>query len=358
MKNKKTGTNLADIANQLGLSTCTVSLALRNSTRISQATRQRVFKKAEDLKYFPNLQARSLRTQTTRRIGVILPELDNPFFVEKLGTMHDIARDNDYELTFACSYWDDEKERKAVEHFLIQRADALIISALSTSESLEHLHPFVGSGRPVCVLGYVPELFPGLSSITYDRQAGMYQAVKLLLNLGHRRIGSLGIQLGRATSLAHMKRKEGLYRALHEAGLNEDAVIDIPTNGQATEHGYEAVRLFLEHSGELPTAIITLNDTMAIGVLSALHHYGIRVPEDMSIVGFDNIKASAYTVPPLTTVSQKPDRLGRMAMELILEQLNSGKLQSKRILHQPELLVRQTTGPAKNKDNEKPFTHV
>ena len=152
MKNKKTGTNLTDIANQLGLSTCTVSLALRNSTRISQATRQRVFKKAEDLKYFPNLQARSLRTQTTRRIGVILPELDNPFFVEKLGTMHDIARDNDYELTFACSYWDDEKERKAVEHFLIQRADALIISALSTSESLEHLHPFVGSGRPVAGL--------------------------------------------------------------------------------------------------------------------------------------------------------------------------------------------------------------
>lgn len=334
---------LVDLARELDLSTCTVSLAMKGDSRISAKTCDRVRRLAAKMNYTPNLQARSLRTQTTQRIGVVLPELDNPIFIEKLRAIHGLAAENGYALDFSCTHWDLASEVQVIQDLLARQADGLILLNPASFDALEHIEQFIAQGKPVCALGPVPKELPGVSTIYSDPAEAMTKAVEYLISLGHRSFGLLGIDT-QSNTPQHQDRLKGIYRALQSAGLGPDATITLPSNGEVTEHGYEAVRLYHRHRGELPSAIVCLNDSIALGALSALYQLGLGVPRDVSVIGYDNIEAAAYAIPPLTTLDQKPPELGRMAIELLFEQIRNRDLEPRHILHVPELIVRQSTG--------------
>ena len=338
---------VTDIARRAGLSISTVSLALRDSSLVKQATKDKVLRLARDLKYVPNLQARSLRTQRTNRIAVLLPELDNPFHVEKLNRMQQAARDAGYELAFACTEWEVEVEKHATGYFLAQQVDAIIVGTLSSTEDIEHLQAFTARNRPVCVLQSLDKNVSGISTINVDRAEGMYKATKLLLDMGHRSFAIVGLR----SEWPHMDRLEGINRALREAGLDEQQLTRICSNGDNVRHGHEAISLYLKRvdRSDLPTAVLALNDAIGMGVLSALAAAGLRVPQDVSVVGFDNIELASHTIPALTTVNQFPREVGQMAIEIVVEQLAKNQIDEQHLVQVPELVVRESTGPATKK---------
>ena len=337
---------LVDLARHLNVSTCTVSLAMKGDSRISAKTCDRVRRMAAKLNYTPNLQARSLRTNTTHRIGVVLPELENPIFIEKLRAIHGLAAENGYALDFSCTHWDPASEAKVIQDLIARQADGLILLSPASFDVLEHIEQFIAQGKPVCALSPVPQELPGVSTIYSDPAEAMTKAVEYLISLGHRSFGLLGID-AQSHSPQHQGRIQGIHRALRSAGLGSESAVTLPSNGEVTAHGYEAVRLYHRREGKLPSAIICLNDSIALGALSGLYQLGLRVPQDVSVIGYDNIEAAAYAIPPLTTLDQKPPELGSMALELLFEQIRNRDLAPRHILHVPELIVRQSTGIAK-----------
>lgn len=336
---------LTDVAQKLGLSTCTVSLALNGDPRISSQTCDRVRQMAAHMNYMPNVQARSLRTQRTKRIGVVLPELENPIYIEKVRAINNVAADNGYTLDFACTYWSGDKERQVIHDMIANQADALILLSGTSSSTADYIQLFAGQGRPVCMMSPVPDDIPGVSTIITDASEAMCKATEYLISLGHRTFGLVGIRTDDDALPSYKRRIHGVMRALHRAGLECDALVSIPFVGEVAEHGYEAIRLFLHRNGTLPSALLCLNDSVATGVLSGLYHHNIRVPHDVSVVGYDNIQASAYTIPPLTTLDQRPADTGKQAIHMLIEQLQDTNIQPRHILQVPELLVRQSTAP-------------
>lgn len=338
---------MADIASRLGVSKCTVSLALKDSPKISDKTTARVRKLAEKLDYTPNHQARSLRTQTTRHIGVVLPELANPVYAEKLQAVHAVADENGYALDFYCTQWDDQKEARIIQQLIAGQADGLILLTPSCVDSLDAIRRFAGLGKPVCVLNNLQENIPGVSTIFTDYGKASAHAMEYLLSLGHRSFGLLGIRTGQGSPPNHVRRMNGIHKALKNKGLGPESIESMPTNGASIDHGEEAILLYHQSHGTVPSALICLNDSIAMGALSGLYQLGLRVPQDVSVIGYDNIQAAAHTIPPLTTVNINTTQLGKQAIEMILEQIRQKHPDPRHILQVPELLVRQSTGIAR-----------
>ncbi|MFW6413715.1 MAG: LacI family DNA-binding transcriptional regulator [Verrucomicrobiota bacterium] len=341
---KEKNIRMIDIARLANLSVATVSVALRGEEGVKPETRHKVLRLARQYNYRPNLQAQSLRLQKTRRVAMILPELENLFLIEKLRLAREIFWTEGYEVSFSCTNWDPDTEKEVTEYFLAQQVDALIISQVSGRE-VDHLEEFCAKGKPVCVIGPLPRSFQNMISIQTDLCGGMAQAVRLLLGFGHRYFGTVGINPNL------IARREGIAMALREAGLQEqESVLHIPCSGPHLHQGREAMSLFIRQQGSaaLPSAVLAVNDDVAIGIIAALEEHGLEVPRDVSVVGCDNIKFAAYVKPPLTTVSQSAGKLGRLAAKLVLEQLQSGKRGSRYIQEPTELVVRQSTGPPKS----------
>ncbi len=341
-------TRIVDIVKHTGLSVGTVSMALNGNPVVNARTRERVLKAAKELNFRPNLQAQSFRLQRTKRAAMILPELENTFYSEKLSRAREVLWANGYELAFACTEWNPEAEVHLCEYFLDHQVDAIIFSGLSDrsvdieDRSFEHIEMFSAAGKPVCVMGFVPRQLPGVVSIRPKMEDGIYQALKLLFDFGHRRIGLLGVKT------THRFRWQGIERVLREKGFSEDTLLEIPEQDQNMRGGSETVERFLSEQGReaLPTALLALNDNVAIGAMSSLQHHGFRIPQDISIIGCDNISFSAYVVPSLTTVSQNPSLLGEAAAEITLQQLRQGECFSRTITEPVELIIRESTGPA------------
>lgn len=340
---------MEDIAKRLGVSMCTVSLALQNSPRISSKTSSRVHRMAAEMNYTPNHHARSLRTKTSHRIGVVIPELENPVYSEHLRAIHTTADENGYTLDFSCTQWNPDKEARVVQDLVSRQADGLILLIPASQNLIGHLREFAASGRPVCVLGPMPEEVPGVSTILSDVRQPMIHAVDYLLSLGHRRFGLLGIDTSMQDPFYHRRRMEGIRQALHTAGLGEEALMQISTNGEIMEHGFEAVKIHHEQGKEFPSAIISLNDSLAIGAIAGLKQIGLDVPRDISIIGFDNIAAASYSLPALTTLDLKPSELGQQAIALLFEMINEENMPARHILQVPELVVRQSTTIARER---------
>jgi LacI family transcriptional regulator len=332
---------IADLAKGLDLSVGTVSMALSGNPSVKEETRERVILAARKANYRPNLQARSLRTQKTKRVGVIISDLNNPLYIEKVNGARDVLSREGYDLVFECSGWDLDAEKHACSHFLAQQVDAMIICCLA-GRAIDHIVSFRKTGRPVCIIS---ELLPApddISVIYATLHDGYYRAARLLLELGHRRLLLLGIDEQR-----HKRRLSGVQRALAETNTDAEVMVT-PACGSSPRIGYEAMTYALnENTREsLPTAVLALNDMVALGAISALSQNGLSVPQDMSVVGCDNINLSAYTSPPLTTISQDPYRLGCLAAQAVLEELKQGKPAQRRREEPMELVLRSSTGLA------------
>jgi DNA-binding LacI/PurR family transcriptional regulator len=334
---------IKDIAKIAGVSHTTVSRALRDSSVLAPDTIKRIKKIANEQGYLPSAVARGLKTRQSRALGVIVSSIADPFWGEVLTGIDDTLHAAGYSLIVAASRRDNQREKEIVRLMGERRVDGVILC--SPPFNAEHGRSLQEYGLPIVVVNnQSAEDF--LYSIYNDNEYGIRQAVRHLVDLGHRRIAYLGNRQGGRTT---HERENGYRAEMRLAGLSipDEYVCTGPDS--TPQGGLTGVQHLLALP-ERPTGIVCYNDHMAIGVYSALYHAGLRVPQDVSVVGFDDIFVSAYLIPPLTTFRQPMYHLGTEAAKLLLymlEQHNKDKTppvpQSIRL--RGELLVRASSMP-------------
>jgi len=332
-----------DIARKAGVSHSTVSRALHGNPLISEDTKQRIQQMAIELGYLPSAAARTLKTNRSHVLGVVLSNIDDPFFSEILQGIEEIIQSSGYSLFIAAAHRDPGREREIVQAMVEHRVDGVIICSTSFSE--ERSRQFLQFGVPIVVVNnQAVEDFR--YSIYHDDIDGSRQVTRHLLELGHRRIAYIG---NSASGRSTLDRWTGFRQAMETASLAFPVKYVYEATGGSTEDGVTAAGYFLSLS-ERPTALVCYNDMMAVGVMKGLQQAGIRVPNDISITGFDNIIFSAYTNPPLTTLDQPKRFIGAEAARLFLELLDtplnqrSSTHKNVRIL-KGRLLIRESTAP-------------
>ncbi len=333
------------IAREVGVSKTTVYRALHNKGRIHPDTRERILQVARDLGYRPNLVARSLRVQRTSTIGMVTIGLTGWFYAHILEGVDSVAQANEYGVLIACSYGFPDREREIVEMLLDKRVDGLIVAPADPEENRAFYEQLMEMQVP---LVFIDRYVPGLPAdfVATNNELGGYLATRHLLQMGRRRIVfvSNGSRERRATSV--IGRYAGYVRALDECDVCEKIELGpgLPDILPEEEYAYNAVSHYLAQGGTLDGAF-AVNDDVAYGVIRALQAHGLRVPEDVSVVGFDDQDTSKFIFPPLTTVAQPMRAIGEKAATLLLERITQGTaMPPQQVLLSPQLVVRQSCG--------------
>jgi LacI family transcriptional regulator len=298
---------IADVARRAAVSTATVSRVLAGLGRATPETQARVLEAARELDYRPSAIARSLKRQSTQTFGLIVTDIENPYFPELVRVVEDAARAEGYSILLCNAADDPDREMFYLDLLVERRVDGLVIAASSLGE--RHGEWLAAAPLPVVLINTAaPGL--GLPSIASDNRDGGRQSADHLLALGHVRFGYLMPPPRNADA---PERLAGVRDALAAAGLGGDAVV--VATGAPLVGGGEAAMLELLDRAPRTTAVVAYNDLMAIGAMRALRRRGRRVPDDVSVVGFDDVALSAYVDPPLTTIAQSTAEMGRWAVE-------------------------------------------
>lgn len=304
---------LKDVAERAGVSIATVSYVINNSRRVSADTRDRVNDAIQQLGFRLNQTAQSLRRQRTSMIGLIVPDNSNPFFAEIARGVEEVGFDHGFAVMLCNSNSMIEREIEYIELVLSRQVAGIILS--STSPSVEHVDKIIEAGVPV---GLFYRSAGELSLDTYqiDNVRAGYLATKHLIELGHRRIAHIAAR-SPLTSSGH--RQDGYTQALRDSGMVPEK--SLVARGDNLIGGGDFAMEALLRSGADFTGVFAANDAMAIGAIRALKRAGMRVPDDVSIVGVDDIILASYSEPPLTTVSQPKYEAGRTAASRLIERI-------------------------------------
>ncbi|HEX2999786.1 MAG TPA: LacI family DNA-binding transcriptional regulator [Armatimonadota bacterium] len=335
------------IARQLGVSKSTVSRALNGHGRIGNATRQKVLEAAHALGYRPNLLASSLRSQRTATLGVVVPGLTSPFFAHVLEGIESAAQDAGYSIILSCSYGEPQKERELLELLLQKAVDGLLAFPAHPSENAEYFRQRLAEHMPLVFVDRYP---PAVTAdvVTTNNRRGGELAAEHLLRAGRRRILFLATAEKERDATCMRERLEGCNQALIAAGADPAEIIGPEAGDTAPEEhfGYLALQRYL-NGRECPDGIFAANDSLAFGAIRALAEAGLRVPEDIAVIGYDDKDVSAFFRPALTTIRQPMRQMGERAVELLLRRLQQGEsLSYEQIYLTPELIIRQSCGAA------------
>jgi LacI family transcriptional regulator, repressor for deo operon, udp, cdd, tsx, nupC, and nupG len=332
--------DIGAVAAAAKVSVATVSRTLQRPEVVSEGTRRRVYEAIEAIGYTPNAQARNLRTARTRLVIALVPDIANPFFSEVIRGMEQVAHESGYSVLLGDTQSSHAREQAYADMVAARQVDGLITL-------MRHLPKIQVTGRLPIVNACEYVKNRDITSVRVDNVAAARSAVSHLLTLGHRRIAFVS---GPADSPISIDRRHGYEAALKQAGLSPRPSLIAPGDF-SMESGVRAIEYFLAQKSKF-SAVFCSNDEMAIGAMRALATQGLNVPGDVSVVGFDDIRFARYTSPPLTTIAQPKNELGREAMRMLIELLNDPSTPVLKRVLSADLVVRGSTAQCAEKADD------
>ncbi len=329
---------IKDVAAHAGVSRQTVSRVINNKGEVSPETRARVLAAVEELDYRPSAVARSMVAGHTCTLGCISPNLIDYTLASIIQSAQAEARCQGYFILVGSAPTEADVG-PLLEEMLLRQVDGLLVINPYADDRYRHFVPLVKKGMAVVYLNNTPQDEP-VSSVRCDDHEGGYQATRYLIDMGHTAIATL---VGPANEECTFDRLAGYRQALAQAGLDFDPMLT-PRGDWSATSGYQATQGLLE-AGRSFSAIFAQNDRMAVGAIRALREAGRRVPDDISVIGFDDIPLASYFDPPLTTLRQPMEESGRQAVRLLIEAIQSPDHPPKQILTRARLIERASCAP-------------
>lgn len=343
---KPSHATLADVARVAGVVAMTASRAINGTGYVSEEVRKRVLKAAHKLNYSPNVLARHLKGNRLNVIGILLPDIANPFCTELVNGAKQVFDEAGYTIFIATTNRSPEQEKAGLQAFCDHRVDGMIVATRGTKigdavlkRTAQQKIPMVTIGRPVNLAG--------VDCVTADHEKGAHDVVKHLLLLGHKRIGFIGISPEDSHTL---RRYAGYASALREAGIEPCVEYTVGPPGapafSTQDDGFDGM-MRLANLRRPPTAVLARNDFTAIGALRAANKLGMSVPDDIAIAGFDNIPLAAFTTPPLTTADQSILEQAVTAARFLIGRISGVRANGRKTACMScKLIVRESTDPS------------
>ena len=333
--------SIKDVAELAGVSVATVSRTLSRPDKVAESTRERVMQAVEKSGYVTNVLASNFRRRRSHNIILLVPDIANPFFSTIIQEIEEQARHKGYQILLGDTRQNQQLEASYGNLALQRMADGLISLGMNIPFRHRANRKTVDPKWPPLVMGCEYKGSVNVPLVAIDNFRAAYDATRHVLDLGHRRVGFIG---GPEDFSLSLDRLEGFRAAMAEAGCNVGADHVVSGNFSLT-CGFEAAEKLLG-LGHPPTAMICTSDELAMGAMNCAVSAGVSIPEDLSVVGFDDIEFAAYSNPPLTTVRQPMADIGRHLMHMILTLLEGGSLSEPRVVLPHQLIVRDSTGRA------------
>jgi LacI family transcriptional regulator len=334
---KTKSTTMQDVADLAKVSKTTVSHVINETRPVSEEKRQRVLSAMKELDYHPNILARGLRRNETTMIGLIVPNNANPFYAEVSKGVESVCFDKGFNVILCNSDRDIEKELRYTDLLTKKRVDGILFVGTWIGENTDHIENTIQQNIPIVVVDrFVPNL--DIDLVVTNNVLGGWLATSHLYGLGHKKIACIA---GTPQFTPNAERIQGYEKALVEAKIPINPDLIIRSNFQF-EGGYKAAQQLLSQENR-PTAIFACNDLMAIGAMRAAIDLGYRIPEDLSIIGYDDVQMTKYTNPQLTTISQPMFEMGNRAAEMLIERIHELEIPTRKKILEPNLVVRGST---------------
>ncbi len=322
-----------DVAKEAKVSIATVSKVLNQTGRISDKTKRKVLKVIEELDYRPNMMASALMGKQTKTIGLLIPDLANPFFSELARSIEDRGQELGYNLVMCSTDYKMEKENKYLTLLKQKNVDGFILA--SGFENLDKVEELIKQDIPVAIVARDFPMFP-VNAVALDDFMGGYQAASYLINLGHKKIGVIARNVW-----SNRERLRGFKQALKENKLEFSTDFEF-IEGSSVEEGKSMAHKYLSGSN-VPSAIFACNDLLAAGAIQAAKENGLNVPEQLSVIGFDNTIIARIVEPPLTTIAQPIQNMGEQVMDLIVSLIEGDQKEKIRLTLLPTIVERGST---------------
>lgn len=325
--------NIQQVARQAGVSVATVSRVLNGQNTVSAKTRMKVEEAIKKLNYEPSLLGRNLRTSESRLLLILIPTISNPFYLEIIKGIEQVAISQNYNILLCETDSNPEKENIYFDLVRKKMADGII--SMDPAVNVETLKKLAENYSIIQCSEY--EEGTGIPYVTIDNEEASYRAVKHLIQIGHKKIALMNAD---EKFLFARQRKMGYKRALEENGITLKNEYIIPTQQLGFENGQHAMKKILNLQ-DRPTAVFAVSDLLAIGALKEINASGLHVPNDIAVVGFDKIDFSNMTNPTLTTIAQPMQRMGNVAARMLIEKIKGEEVES--IILDHELVIREST---------------
>ena len=322
------------VAERVGVSVNTASRAINNKPDISKETKKRILQIAKELGYIRNAAAVALRTKKTGTIGAVIADNRNPFYAEVLNGIEEAAREKNYHIILANTQRNYQKEEEVINLLLAKRVDGLLITPVQDRD--DDIKNLIDANIPFVVVGRDFENIE-VDAVYNDEVKGGFLATEYLIKKGHKKIASINGFLHKSPAKG---RLEGYKKALKKYGIPfDDALVTV--GDIDVKDGYERTKQLLE-KGLNFTAIFAYNDMMAFGAMQAIKEKGLRIPEDIGLVGYDDIPFASLISPPLTTIRLKKQDLGVESVKLLLSRINGNRKKTKKVMLGVELQIRES----------------
>lgn len=324
---------IVDVAKKANVSTATVSRVISKPDTVREETINKVLKAIKELNYHPNVLARQLRMSETKTVIVVIPDISNPFFSKVLRGIENLASANGYQVLLGDAGNDSEQESRYLDMLRQKKADGMIL--LTAKMKAEIVEEMANEFPVVLACEYIEG--SSIPTISIDNVSSARKATDYLIQLGHRRIGTIS---GPLDSVLGQDRLKGFYQAMARHSLSIDPVL-VQEGHFNYESGFNLMKKFLALN-RMPTGVFAANDEMALGAIRAIRKMNLRVPDDISVIGFDDIHFSSIFEPALTTISQPAFEIGSKAMELLIMLLDKKRIGKNQYILDDSLVIRES----------------